>query len=317
MSRTGGRPPGAALARRWQQKAPGSQICADPGANCGGRLQNPCRLPHMGAMRGILTSLGLALAMAATPVAAELSPVSVLRPEARPDHPGLVSRAIVPAALEVLPALPGESTAPDLTTRAPLFAPGFRPPARSGLVPRTRWQHMRGNAVWTRAALSALKDHGRPLVDLVPGDIADWCPAYPTKTEAERRAFWVGFMSALAKHESTYKPWAVGGGGLWYGLLQILPSTARGYRCRVGTGEDLKNGAANLSCAVRIMAHTVPRDGVIHGYRGRKGQGVTADWGPMHSAAKRRDMAGWLKRQTYCQSPETVRPRLRPLLPRG
>ena len=171
---------------------------------------------------------------------------------------------------------------------------------------------MSGHALWTRAALSALKNHGQPLVDLVPGDIAQWCPKYPTATDAERRAFWVGFMSSLAKYESTYKPWAVGGGGRWYGLLQILPATARGYKCNVGTGEALKSGPANLSCAVRIMAHTVPRDGVIHGYKARKGQGVTADWGPMHSAPKRRDMAGWLMRQTYCRPLDAIRPRTRP-----
>ena len=81
----------------------------------------------------------------------------------------------------------------------------------------------------------------------------------------------------------------------------------------MGTGGELKNGAANLSCAARIMAHTVLRDGVIHGYKGRKGRGVTADWGPMHSAAKRRDMAGWLRRQAYCAPIRNVRPRLRPI----
>ncbi|MEM7520048.1 MAG: transglycosylase SLT domain-containing protein [Pseudomonadota bacterium] len=194
----------------------------------------------------------------------------------------------------------------------PRFETDLRPPVRMGQIPRTRWQHMRGHAIWTRAALASLKHHGQPLVDLVPGDIDDWCPKYPTATDAERRAFWVGFMSALAKHESTYQPWAVGGGGKWYGLLQILPATARGYQCRVGTGAALKNGAANLSCAVRILATTVPRDGVIHGYKGRKGQGVTADWGPMHSAAKRRDMAGWLKRQTYCKPVGETRPQSRP-----
>lgn len=205
------------------------------------------------------------------------------------------------------------STAPAFAqSDVPMFETDLRPPTRVGQIPRTRWQHMAGHAVWTRAALSALKDHGQPLVDLVPADIANWCPKYPTATEAERRAFWVGFMSALAKHESTYQPWAVGGGGKWYGLLQILPATARGYKCRVGTGAALKNGAANLSCAARIMAHTVPRDGVIHGYQGRKGQGVTADWGPMHSAAKRRDMAGWLKRQTYCKPLDATRPQARP-----
>lgn len=193
-----------------------------------------------------------------------------------------------------------------------VFEPGFRPPARKGQIPRTRWQHMDGHAVWTRAALSALKSHGQPLVELVPADIETWCPAYEQATDANRRAFWVGFMSSLAKYESTYRATAVGGGGRWYGLLQILPATARGHKCNVGTGEALKNGAANLSCAVRIMAYTVPRDGVIHGYVNRKGRGVTADWGPMHSAAKRKDMAGWLRRQTYCTSVSTIRPQVRP-----
>lgn len=186
-----------------------------------------------------------------------------------------------------------------------------RPPVRVPHIPRTRWQHMEGHSVWTRAALSALKSHGSPLVDMVPGDITNWCPAYAGNDDAQRRAFWVGYMSALAKHESTYKPWAVGGGGRWYGLLQILPATARGYKCNVGTGEALKNGAANLSCGVRIMAFTVKRDGVIHG-RDNKWRGVSADWGPMRNAAKRRDMAGWLKRQNYCALANSVRPRTRP-----
>ena len=196
-----------------------------------------------------------------------------------------------------------DATAPDLD-----FA-GIRPPARKGNLPRTRWQHKTGNVLWTRAALSALSGHGQPLVDLVPADIHDWCPAYEDAGDAARRAFWVGFMSALAKYESTYKAHAVGGGGRWYGLLQILPATARGYDCLVGTGDALKSGAANLSCAVRIMAVTVPRDGVIYG---RGGRGVAADWGPMRNANKRGDMAGWLKRQTYCAPLDATRPRQRP-----
>ncbi len=186
-----------------------------------------------------------------------------------------------------------------------------RPPARRSYVPRTRWQHMEGHTLWTHAAMSALKDHGSPLVEMVPGDITYWCPAYETNDDAKRRAFWVGYMSALAKHESTYKPWAVGGGGRWYGLLQILPATARGYQCNVGTGEALKNGAANLSCAVRIMTYTVQRDGVIHG-RDRKWRGVSADWGPMRNPRKRVDMANWLKRQNYCKLANDTRPKARP-----
>lgn len=237
----------------------------------------------------------------------------VVRPMARQMKDILTDQSGVELTRAISADISKAPTGSDITTQSPLFAPGFRPPSRKGQIPRTRWQHMPGHAIWTRAALSALKAHGKPLVALVPGDIDTWCPAYRDADDEKRRAFWVGFMSSLAKHESTYKPWAVGGGGRWYGLLQILPSTARGYKCNVGTGEALKSGAANLSCAVRIMAHTVPRDRVIHGYRGRKGLGVTADWGPMHSAAKRRDMAGWLRRQAYCTPLGSTRPRLRPV----
>ncbi|MEQ6248398.1 transglycosylase SLT domain-containing protein [Sulfitobacter sp. HNIBRBA3233] len=230
------------------------------------------------------------------------------------------------------PALPAVPVAPDalgprvdgvVTTAAavgvprtgpPLIDPAsiaVRPPARRAQLPRTRWQHMSGHALWTQTALSALKDHGKPLVDLVPRDIETWCPAYPMNDDAKRRAFWVGYLSALAKHESTFKPWAVGGGGKWYGLLQILPATARGYRCNAGTGEALKSGAANLSCAVRIMTHTVRRDGVIHGRDGAW-RGVSADWGPMRNARKREDIANWLRGQAYCKPLGVTRPRARP-----
>ncbi|MDA3857038.1 MAG: transglycosylase SLT domain-containing protein [Roseovarius sp.] len=182
------------------------------------------------------------------------------------------------------------------------------PPARDGNIPRTRWEHRADAPLLTRTALSALKGHGAALTASVPRDIATWCPAYPQASDASRRAFWVGFLSALAKHESTYNPRAVGGGGRWYGLLQILPATARGYKCRAGSGEALQDGPANLSCAVRIMAHTVLRDGVVsEGMRG-----VAADWGPLHNVRKRQDMQGWIRAQSYCKPLASVRPRMRP-----
>ena len=217
-------------------------------------------------------------------------------------------------AAPLVPA-PASAPVPVVAPQSPAVLDGddiaLRPPVRRAFVPRTRWQHMDGNVLWTRAAMAALRGHGRPLIEMVPRDIANWCPAYPENDAAQRSAFWVGYMSALAKHESTYKPWAVGGGGKWYGLLQILPATARGYKCAVGTGEALKSGPANLSCAVRIMAFTVKRDGVIHG-RDTRWRGVSADWGPMRSPSKRADMANWLKRQTYCERVSTKRPKARP-----
>lgn len=187
-----------------------------------------------------------------------------------------------------------------------------RPPELRITLPRTRWQHRPRHAIWSGAALSALRGHGQPLVALTPRDVSYWCPAYGAAPSADRRAFWVGFLSALAKYESTYKARAVGGDGRWFGLLQISPGTARSYGCEARSGEALKSGAANLSCAIRIMARTVTRDGVIHGYKDGKGQGVTADWGPMHSARKREEMAGWLRQQSYCVPLGQTRPVARP-----
>ena len=196
----------------------------------------------------------------------------------------------------------------DQTLQAPLFsAPPIVRPAQAKL-PKLRWDHINGSRAWTRAAMRALGAHGAPLVDMVPGDIAQWCPAYPQAERWARKAFWAGLLSTLAKHESTYRPGVVGGGGKWVGLVQILPATARGYGCRARSGAALKHGPDNLSCAIRIMSVTVPRDGVVS--RGMRG--VAADWGPFHSQRKRGDMKAWLKRQSYCKPMSSVRPRLRP-----
>ncbi len=162
--------------------------------------------------------------------------------------------------------------------------------------PAMRWDHRPEAARWTQTTLRALRTHGADLPATVPADIETWCPDYAEATPAEREAFWAGLLSTLAKHESTWNPEAVGGGGRWFGLLQIAPATARGYGCAAETGSALKDGAANLSCAVRIMARTVRRDGVV----ARNMRGVAADWGPFHSSAKRADMMEWTAAQPYC-----------------
>lgn len=169
-----------------------------------------------------------------------------------------------------------------------------------GPTPAMRWDHVDQGALWTQETLAALRDHGSPLLEIVPGDIDTWCPQYRDADEEGRAQFWTALISALAKHESTWNEEAVGGGGLWFGLVQIAPATARGYDCEVGSGAALKDGVANLRCGVRIMAHTVPRDGVVsQGMRG-----VAADWGPFHSRAKRTDMIEWVRQQPYCKAPE-------------
>ena len=118
-------------------------------------------------------------------------------------------------------------------------------------------------------------------------------------------------MSALSKHESNYRPTAVGGGDLWYGLLQVYPDTARRYGCHARTGAMLKDATDNLSCAVRIVAVTVPHDNAI-AIRDTCWRGVAVDWGPMVSSGKRNEMSNWMRQQTYCRATNSVRPRNRP-----
>jgi hypothetical protein len=132
-------------------------------------------------------------------------------------------------------------------------------------LPPMRWDHRPEATIWTTKALAAIDDHSANLPGIIPADIATWCPGYAEAEEAEREAFWAGLMSALAKHESTWNPRASGGGGKWIGLLQIAPATARHYGCEATTTAELKDGASNLTCAVRIAAVQVRRDGMVAG----------------------------------------------------
>jgi len=169
-------------------------------------------------------------------------------------------------------------------------------PEPSTSLPFALWDHRPEGERWTKSVLSALDGHGSALVGTVPGDIDAYCPGYDTASADGRAAFWVHFLSALAKLESTWRPEASGGDGRWHGLLQIAPATAKGYGCRAQSASELQDGALNLSCGVRIMSVTVPRDGVIsEGMRG-----VAADWGPFHQPTKRRDIQAATQAQPYC-----------------
>lgn len=187
----------------------------------------------------------------------------------------------------------------------------LRPIARTDL-PETRWDHRPDADDWTRAVLSALNGQRHDLSDIVPRDIGTWCPAYADNPEPLRDAFWVGLISALARYESRHDPRAVGGGGQWYGLLQIGPPTARHFGCEATSGEALLNPTANLACTARIMTATVRRDRAVALHDGRW-RGIAADWGPMTEPGMREEMAAWTRAQDYCviRTPQ-LRPEARP-----
>lgn len=165
-------------------------------------------------------------------------------------------------------------------------------------LPSMGWDHRPEAASWTVKSLAVVAANDDALAQQVPADITTFCPNYAKASVNDRRAFWAGLVSATAKHESTWNPKAAGGGGRWIGLMQIAPQTARAYKCEAQSTAALKNGEANLACAIRIMSAQVDRDGVVAGGGAR---GIGRDWAPFRSASKRADIAAWTKSQDYCQ----------------
>jgi hypothetical protein len=61
----------------------------------------------------------------------------------------------------------------------------------------------------------------------------------------------------------------------------------------------LKDGEANLQCAVEIMSTQVAKDGLVAGSGNR---GIGRDWAPLRSNEKRSAMSAWTSAQPYCQA---------------
>ena len=177
---------------------------------------------------------------------------------------------------------------PDLTAYLP-----------EGLQPAMRWDARPEAASWTSRTLTAVAARDSELAATVPGDIATFCPGYASAPMGQRRAFWVGLLSATAKYESGYNPKASGGGGRYIGLMQISPRTASQNGCEANSSAALKDGAANLECAVRIIAPNVGSDRLVAGNGNR---GIARDWGPFQKKSVRAEIAAWTASQAYCKA---------------
>lgn len=165
-------------------------------------------------------------------------------------------------------------------------------------MPATRWDHRPEAGAWTSATLLAVERKDDVLASRIPADIETWCPGYAAAPLPDRRAFWVGLLSAVAKYESSWNPAASGAGGRYIGLMQISPKSAANYGCEATSSKALKDGAANLSCAVEMVSYHVARDGLV---AGKGNRGIGRDWMPFRKSDKRAEMAEWSKRQSYCQ----------------
>lgn len=165
-------------------------------------------------------------------------------------------------------------------------------------LPAMRWDHAAEAVEWTAEALAQVAEHDAELTTLIPKDIEVYCPGYATASPEERRAFWVATLSATAKYESGFNAKALGLHGRYVGLMQISLATARHSGCEATTKARLKDGKANLSCAIDIVAPRVAADGMV---AGDGDKGIARDWGPWAKARTRASIAKWTRAQTYCQ----------------
>lgn len=179
------------------------------------------------------------------------------------------------------------------------FTPVAEARVKKVVLPAMRWDHAAEAGDWTKAALAVVEAHDDQLADLVPADIAAYCPGYETASVADRRAFWVAVLSATAKYESGFNAAAVGGKGRYIGLMQITPATAQHSGCEADSAAELKDGEANLTCAIRIAAPKVAADGMV---AGKGNRGIARDWGPWASSRKRDAIAEWTRDQSYCRA---------------
>ena len=160
----------------------------------------------------------------------------------------------------------------------------------------TRWDHRPEASIWSDAMFNALVEEQAEMLALDPRDATEFCPDYASANAEERAAFWVAFFSGLARFESGWRPEAAGAGGRYRGLLQISPRTARHHGCDIASASELYDGATNLTCATRIAASAVARDGVIATGRG----GVARDWPPMRNPRKRAEVAEFTRALPVC-----------------
>jgi hypothetical protein len=134
------------------------------------------------------------------------------------------------------------------------------------------WADSNKDGSWTRIAERAVA--ASTLPKLHPQDVRFFCPSYAGLSTKERKKFWVGLLSAMAKPESNFQPQRYyqekftdrkGKPVISRGLLQISIESAnqKRYSCGVPYPAKLHDPATNLQCGTKILARWVSTDGVI------------------------------------------------------
>ncbi|MEZ6933586.1 transglycosylase SLT domain-containing protein [Aeromonas sp. BC14] len=157
------------------------------------------------------------------------------------------------------------------------------------------WAKKNFDGSWTAAAEAAVDASGLP--GSTPSDVETFCPSYKARSLAERKTFWVGLLSIVARPESNFKPETTytedfgdsqGKRVVSRGLLQISIESAnqKKYTCGIQKAEDLHDPAINLTCGVKILDAWVKADNVIATYGKSPPRGGGRYWSTLRERNK-------------------------------
>ena len=221
------------------------------------------------------------------------------QPTSTPRDPITVPPSRSPSELRELDARakPTRQAPPAVAPQPPVRATASRSLYRAPVWER----ESRIGSRLTSQLLSSLDRHGQGLVNRRSlGDAADWCPNYGSLDAPQRREFWAHLVSAIARHESRFKPTAtfdeqtytnprrgrVNPAKYSQGLMMLSyqSAAARPYKsfCRFDwsrdKGKDVSDPSLTiydtqkqLDCAVGILNKWVSKDGYVGGRRDRGG----------------------------------------------
>lgn len=122
----------------------------------------------------------------------------------------------------------------------------------------------------TRMTLRELDRLDQSFFDIVPRDAHEWCPAFARQSNEGRKAFYLGFISGIARFETDFRAhvkYLEAGGHYSRGLLQLGQLALSYYpdsRCDVsGDPRQLHDLQENLSCGAMLVEYWVRRDNYI------------------------------------------------------
>lgn len=175
---------------------------------------------------------------------------------------------------------------------------------------KIHWDWRKENPTFYFIADDLMSIHGQELLEIVPRDIDNYCPAYRNLNAEGRQLFWVMLLSAIARHESSHNPACFyqeqiknkyGEKVISRGLLQISYLSSKRYLPTISSDDDLHVAHTNLLCGIEILKTWVLTDKVISSRVNRKWYGAARYWSVLRANAKHQEIQGWLQSLEYTE----------------